>query len=111
VSDTFSLGRIAGIRIGVNASFLVIVLIIAGGLAFGRFPLLLPGRGTLAYVLAAVVAAVAFLAALLAHELAHALVARRNGVEVEGITLWLLGGVARLKGGARSVPRRVQWRL
>src|SRR3712207_8827614 len=33
---------------------------------------------------------------------AHALVSRRNGVEVEGITLWLLGGVARLKGGARS---------
>jgi Zn-dependent protease len=102
VSETFSLGRIAGIRIGVNASVLVIVLIIAGGLAFGRFPLVLPGRSMLAYILAAVVAAVAFLASLLAHELAHALVARRNGIEVEGITLWLLGGVARLKGGARS---------
>src|SRR3712207_571334 len=55
-----------------------------------------------AYAIAAVLAAVAFLASLLAHELAHALVARRNGVEVEGITLWLLGGVARLKGAARS---------
>src|SRR3712207_6323064 len=55
-----------------------------------------------AYAIAAVLAAVAFLASLLAHELAHALVARRNGVEVEGITLWLLGGVARLRGGART---------
>src|SRR5215212_3727720 len=58
VSETFSLGRIAGIRIGVNASVLVIVLIIGGGLAFGRFPLVLPGRSTFAYVIAALVAAV-----------------------------------------------------
>ena len=102
MSETFSLGRIAGIRVGVNASVLVIVLIIAGGLALGRFPLVLPGRSVVAYVAAGLFAAAAFLASLLAHELAHALVARRNGVEVEGITLWLLGGVARLKGGARS---------
>ncbi|MGY1709753.1 site-2 protease family protein [Geodermatophilus sp. SYSU D00758] len=102
MSETFSLGRIAGIRIGVNASVLVIVLIIAGGLAFGRFPLVLPGRGAVAYVLAGLAAAAAFLASLLAHEMAHALVARRNGVEVEGITLWLLGGVARLRGSSPS---------
>ena len=100
MSETFSLGRIAGIRIGINASVLVIVLIIAGGLALGRFPLVLPGRGVVAYVVAGLASAVAFLASLLAHEMAHALVARRNGVEVEGITLWLLGGVARLRGGA-----------
>ena len=100
--ETFSLGRIAGIRVGINASVLVIVLIIALGLALGRFPLVLPGRGTAAYVVAGLAAAVAFLASLLAHEMAHALVARRNGVEVEGITLWLLGGVARLKGGAAT---------
>ncbi|MGY1693896.1 site-2 protease family protein [Geodermatophilus sp. SYSU D00814] len=102
MTETFRLGRIAGIRVGVNASVLVIVLIIAGGLALGRFPLVLPGRSGLAYATAALAAAVAFLASLLAHELAHALVARRNGVEVEGITLWLLGGVARLRGGART---------
>jgi Zn-dependent protease/predicted transcriptional regulator len=102
MNETFRLGRIAGIRVGINASVLVIVLIIAAGLALGRFPLVLPGRSGLAYATAALVAALAFLASLLAHELAHALVARRNGVEVEGITLWLLGGVARLRGGART---------
>lgn len=102
MTETFSLGRIAGIRVGVNASVLVIVVIIAGGLALRRFPLVLPGRGTAAYVIAGLLAAAAFLASLLAHELAHAIVARRNGVGVEGITLWLLGGVARLKGGAAS---------
>ena len=43
-----------------------------------------------------------FLASLLAHELAHSLVARRNGIEVESIVLWLLGGVAQLKGEAKT---------
>jgi Zn-dependent protease len=42
------------------------------------------------------------LASLLAHELAHAAVARRHGVEVQSITLWLLGGVAQLKGEPRT---------
>jgi Zn-dependent protease/predicted transcriptional regulator len=102
MNESFRLGRIAGIRVGVNASVLVILLIIAGGLALGRFPLLLPGRSTGAYVVAGLLAAAAFLASLLAHELAHAVVARRNGVDVEGITLWLLGGVAKLRGGAGS---------
>lgn len=39
---------------------------------------------------------------LLAHDAGHALVAVRDGIEVEGITLWLLGGVARLRGEASS---------
>lgn len=53
-------------------------------------------------MLAGVVASILFLGSLLAHELAHAVVARRNGIEVSGITLWLLGGVARLRGEPRT---------
>ena len=71
-------------------------------LAFGRFPLVLPGRSTVGYLAAAVVAAVLFMASVLAHEVAHAIVARRNGIQVESITLWLFGGVAQLKGDPRS---------
>ena len=100
--ESFRLGTIAGVRVGVNVSVVLILLIIAGGLAFGRFPLLQPGRSPWVYLLAGVVAALAFLASLLAHEVMHAVVARRNGVEVEGITLWLLGGVAQLKGRSPS---------
>ena len=53
-------------------------------------------------IYALIIAAVLFLASLLAHELAHSLVARRNGIEVESIVLWLLGGVAQLKGEAKT---------
>jgi Zn-dependent protease len=99
---SISLGRIAGIRIGINASVFLIVVILVFGLATGTLPASYPGRGVAAYVLSAIVGAVLFLASLLAHELAHALVARRNGIEVDSIVLWLLGGVAQLRGDAKT---------
>src|SRR5918992_4812429 len=99
---SISLGRIAGIKVGINASVLVIIAILVFGLATGMLPDGYPGRSTAAYVAAAIVAAVLFLASLLAHELAHSLVARRNGIEVESIVLWLLGGVAQLRGEAKT---------
>ena len=99
---SFRLGRIAGIRIGVNWSVLVIFALIAWGLAASRFPAAYPHYSAGAYVIAGLLTAVAFFASLLAHELSHALVARRNGLRVDDITLWLFGGVARLSGEARN---------
>jgi Zn-dependent protease len=99
---SFHLGRIAGIRIGVNWSVLVIFVLIAWGLAASRFPASYPQHGNGAYTVAAVLTAVVFFISLLAHEISHALVARRNGLQVQDITLWLFGGVARLSGEARN---------
>jgi Zn-dependent protease len=93
-----SLGRIAGVKVGVNWSALAIVVLIVAGLATGQLPDEYPGRSPVEYVAAALIAAVLFLASLLTHELTHAIVARRNGVEVHSIVLWLLGGVAQLEG-------------
>jgi len=98
MGQTFSLGRISGIRIGVNWSVLLIVALLAYGLAVGQFPAVVPRHPVAEYVVTALVTAVAYMGSLLAHELAHSLVARRNGLKVEGITLWLLGGVSRLQG-------------
>ncbi|MGW6740738.1 site-2 protease family protein [Streptomyces sp. NPDC055025] len=50
--------------------------------------------------MAALITSLLFFASLLAHELAHAIVARHNGVQVDDIVLWLLGGVARLRSEA-----------
>lgn len=95
--ETLSLGRIARIRVGLNWSVLFIVVLLVVGLATGQLPDAYPDRNPVEYAFAALVAAVLFLGSLLAHELAHAVVARRNGVDVESIVLWLLGGVAQLK--------------
>ena len=96
--ETLRIGTIAGVRVGVNWSVGVILALLVLGLAAGRFPLLYPDQSAVAYGVAGVVAGVVFLGSLLAHELAHAVVARRNGVEVEAITLWMFGGVAKLEG-------------
>ncbi len=100
MNESLRLGTIAGVRVGVNWSVIVIFLLITSALSAGRFPTRYPDRDPIAYVVAGLVAGLVFLASLLAHEMAHAIVARRNGVEVEGITLWMFGGVARLKGEA-----------
>jgi Zn-dependent protease/CBS domain-containing protein len=99
---SISLGRIAGIKVGINASVFLIIAILVGGLATGQLPAAFPGHSVVAYVIAAIVAAVLFLASLLAHELAHSVVARRNGVGVDSIVLWLLGGVAQLRGEPKT---------
>ncbi|MCZ9341460.1 site-2 protease family protein, partial [Streptomyces sp. TRM76130] len=83
-------------------SVLVIFAVILVGLARGGFREAHPDRPAWQYWLASAVTAAVFLLSLLAHELSHAIVARRNGVSVEDITLWLLGGLARLNSEARS---------
>lgn len=92
------LGRVAGIPVGANWSVAVILVIIAEILAVSVLPAAVPHRPAAVYWLVAVVAAALFLACLLAHELAHAVVARRCGVGVRSITLWMLGGMAELEG-------------
>jgi Zn-dependent protease len=102
MQESFRLGRIAGVDVGVNWSVLVIFFLIAGGLAFGYFPAVHEELSVAVHVVAALVTAVLFFFSLLAHEVAHAVVAIRNGIEVEGITLWLFGGVAKLAGEAHD---------
>jgi Zn-dependent protease/predicted transcriptional regulator len=102
VTSTFRLGRFAGVDVGVHWSVLIIFGLLAWSLSASRFPAAYPGSPSWAYAVAGVGAAVVFLLGLLAHEVSHAVVAMRNGLSVEGITLWVFGGVARLRGEART---------
>jgi Zn-dependent protease/CBS domain-containing protein len=102
MNATIQLGRIAGIRIGINWSWLIVFALIVWSLAAAVFPSENPGLSDGEYIVIAVVAAFLFFASLLLHELGHALQARREGVEIEGINLWLFGGVAQFKGSFPS---------
>ena len=102
MKQSVRLGRVAGIPVGAHWSVAVILVIIAELLAVSVLPGAFPHQSAGLYWVVAGVAAVVFLASLLVHELAHALVARRNGVGVASITLWMLGGVAELDGDPPS---------
>jgi Zn-dependent protease len=98
MTSSITLGRIAGIRVGIHWSWLVVFGLITWSLATAVFPDQNPGLGDGTYYAMAVVAAVLFFTSLLLHELGHALQARREGMEIDGITLWLFGGVAQFRG-------------
>lgn len=105
--DTLSLGRIRGVRVGVNWSILVMAVGLTAALAHNRFPYDHPGYSPAAYWTAAAVTAVLFLIGVLFHEIGHAVVARRLGLEVDGITLWIMGGMTRIEGETRSAGREL----
>jgi Zn-dependent protease len=92
----FQLARVFGIRIGVGASwFLVLFLYIFWFTPY--FHEALGGSQTTAY-LVTVASVLSLFLTLVLHELGHALVARRNGLQVLGVELWALGGVTRTAG-------------
>ncbi len=97
MTPTLRLGRVFGIEVDVNWSLLFVFALVAWSLTSGLGSQV-PGRPAVQYWVAGVAGAVLFYGCLLAHELAHSLVARRQGVRVSGITLWLFGGVSRLEG-------------
>ena len=96
------LGRVAGVDIGINWSWLIVVALITWSLAAEVFPTSNEGLGTATYIAMALVATILYFGSLLLHELAHAVQARREGMQVSGITLWVFGGVARFSGSFPS---------
>jgi Zn-dependent protease len=95
----FQLARVFGIRIGVGASWFVVLFLFVILFTPG-FHEVLKGTETTAYVVAVGVI-LSFFVSVILHELGHALVARRNGLSVAGIDLWAFGGLTRM----REMPR------
>ena len=102
MKQSIRLGRFGGVPVGIHWSVAVIFGLVTWELADGVFPHAYGGGAHPAYWVAALVTATLFFASLLAHEASHAVVARRHGVGVRSITLWLFGGVAELEGEAHT---------
>jgi Zn-dependent protease len=99
--DGIPVARVYGIPVSIHWSVLVILWLFTWSLA-SLLPGVAPGHAEATYWLAGLCGAVVLLVSLLAHEAMHAIVARRNGIEVKGLKLWLLGGVARLGSEAKT---------
>jgi Zn-dependent protease/CBS domain-containing protein len=99
---TIRLALIRDIEIDAHWSWTLIVALLVWSLATAVFPTSNPGLGDATYVAMGVGAALLLFVSLAAHELGHATQAQREGMTIEGITLWLLGGVARFSGAFPS---------
>lgn len=93
---TWKLGRIAGIEVGIHPSWLIIYALVVTS-AIGFTPLFAPQLSHRSTIVLGLVAALVLFASVVAHEFAHALVARRLGIPIGGITLFLFGGVATIE--------------
>ena len=97
LKSSLSLGRIAGIGIGVHYTWLLIFILIIWSLAQGLFPQAYPGWETGVYWATGVVAALLLFISVVLHELAHSLVAQTRGLPVRSITLFIFGGVSNIE--------------
>lgn len=91
-----------GFPIRIDASWFVIAALIVWSLSSGYFPQALPGMGPMTYLALSLAAMIGLFGSLILHELAHSLVARRYGLGIGGITLFLFGGVAELSEEPKS---------
>jgi Zn-dependent protease len=94
--NSIQLGRVFGIRIGVDVSWFFVLFLIIWLLSGFYRDVLGSSQDSIEPYALAVVSAFGFFASILLHELGHAMVALRNGIGISSITLWMFGGVAAL---------------
>ena len=94
---TFRIGKIAGIDIDIHVSWIIILVLLTVSLATGWFPQLYPRWAPATYWITSFIASLLLFVSVLVHELAHSLVARRRGLPVKSITLFIFGGVSNIE--------------
>lgn len=92
-----TLFRLLGFEVRVDLSWLVLAVLITWSLAVGVFPYYNEGLARATYWWMGVIGAAGMFFSILFHEFCHSLVARRFGLPMRGITLFIFGGVAEME--------------
>lgn len=98
----FRIGSVLGFEIRIDLSWFVIFFLFVWTFTAVIFPASVPGLSTATYIGMGIASTLLFFVSLLAHELSHSLVARAKGIPVDGITLFIFGGVARTRMEAET---------
>ncbi len=96
MKHTWRLGKIFGIEIHIDSSWLVIFILFTWVLAGSYFPRAYPAWARTLYWVMGLLTSLLVFASVLAHELAHSVVALKQGEKVRSITLFILGGVSQI---------------
>ncbi|NIP73305.1 MAG: CBS domain-containing protein [Gammaproteobacteria bacterium] len=93
---SYTLFRLLGFEVRLDPTWLILGVLVTWTLAEGLFPFYFEGLSTQAYWAMGVAGAVGLLVSIVFHEFSHSLVARRYGLPIKGITLFIFGGVAQM---------------
>lgn len=92
-----TLFKLLGFTVSVDASWVIILFLVVWSLSKGLFPSYFPELSDQTYWIMGVTGAMGLFVSILIHEFSHSLVARRYGLDIKGITLFIFGGVAEMK--------------
>jgi Zn-dependent protease/predicted transcriptional regulator len=89
--------KIFGFEVGIDWSWIILAILIAWSLSVGIFPLSYKNLSTQTYWFMGIVGARGLFFSIVFHEMCHSLVARKYGLPMKGITLFIFGGVAEME--------------
>jgi Zn-dependent protease/predicted transcriptional regulator len=92
-----TLFKLLGFEVGIDWSWIIIAILIAWSLSTGLFPFYYKNLSTQMYWVMGIVGAVGLFLSIVIHEFCHSLVARKYGIHMKGITLFIFGGVAQME--------------
>jgi Zn-dependent protease len=111
VGKSLQLGRVSGIAIGLDYSWFIIFGLFVFLLGSAYLPTTARGMAPGWYWAAAVLTALLFFSSVLVHELSHAVVARRRGIPINRIILFIFGGVAQMEDEPQTPGDELQMAL
>lgn len=104
----FRLGKVADFEISIDWSWLIIFFLVIYSLGGFYFPGLKLGVGPGINWILGTIAAIFLFISVLAHELMHSVVAKRYGIDIKGITLFIFGGMSQTKSEP-GTPKAEFW--
>ena len=91
-----NLFKLLGFQVRVDLSWIIIAILITWSLSTGFFPFQIEGLDNRTYWIMGVVGALGLFLSIIVHEFSHSLVARKYGLHMKGITLFIFGGMAEM---------------
>jgi len=96
-SRQYPLFKLSGFEVKIDLSWLLLALLITWTLAAGFFPTLYPDLAPKTYWWMGLTGALGLFLSIILHEFSHSIIARRYGMPIRGITLFIFGGVAEME--------------
>lgn len=95
-SKSIKIFKLMGFEVKIDFSWIFIALLVAWSLSTGLFPFRYKGLSIGTYWVMGIAGAAGLFISIIIHEFAHSIVARKNGIPMKGITLFIFGGVAEM---------------